>query len=227
MRKIIVPFGLVTVIVFSFLMTLRIIKISNIECFSQYGDCPVEITSKLESVKSKSLSNSKKEISKILRDNFLISDFSTQFKLPSTLKVNLVIRKAVFALRQKDTDNYTLIDKDGYVVAISNSSNLPTVIVNEKLKNVGEKVSDRDLFSLKLINGVFNMYQVNFGDIRDDSLVVELPSDLTVIFPLEESIERDSDFYLGVLRLIVTKIETENSGKYREIDLRFKNPVLR
>lgn len=205
----------------------KLIKVNRIECSSQYGDCPSEINLRLESLRGKSLGDAKKETSKILSDNFLISDFSTQFKLSSTLKVNLVIRKAIFAVNQSGTDNYSLIDKDGWVVAIATSSSLPTVVTAEKLKNVGEKVSDSQLFSLRLVNGVYSMYQVNRGEVKDDSLVVELPSSLNVIFPIEGDETRDVDYYLGILRLIVTKIEAEEGVVYREIDLRFKNPVLR
>lgn len=226
MKKIFLALLLI-IFILAFFLPPKLIKISSVECSSQYGDCPEEINEKLQNLRSKSLIEVKKETSKILKDNFLISDFSTQFRIPGALKVNLVIRKAIFALKQKDTSNYSLIDKDGYVVAIADASALPTVIVNEKLKNVGEKIDEGNMFSLKIMSGVFNMYQLNSGEIKEDSLVVELPTPLNVIFPLEGEETRDTNYYLGVLRLIVTKIENESSGKYREIDLRFKNPVLR
>ncbi len=225
-RLVIISLSLV-VLLLAFTLPARVIRISNIECSSQYGDCPDDINSRLQGLRHKSLIEVKKGATKVLRDNFLISDFSTQFKLPSSLKMNLVIKKAMFALKQKDTNNYALVDKSGYVVAIADNSNLPTVIIDEKLKNVGEVVNDNNLLALKFMSGVFNMYQINVGEVKNNNLVVELPSALTVIFPLAGDELRDSDFYLGVLRLITTKIETENTGIYREIDLRFKNPVLR
>ena len=202
----------------------RLTKISKIICQSQYGDCPDNVGIRLETLVSKNLVESKKLAASILKDNFLVSDFSTQFNLPSTLKVNLVIRKAVFALHQEGTNNFSLIDKEGYVVAISDSSNLPQITSSEKPKNVGEKTTDKDLAALKIIEGVYSMYQVQKGTIIEDSLTVELPSQIKVIFPL---VGYDRDVLLGELRLIYSKIETEESGKYKEIDLRFKNPVLR
>lgn len=206
------------------ILPAKLIKISKIVCQSQYGDCPTDINTRLETLVSKNLVESKKLAAGILKDNFLVSDFSTQFNLPTTLKVNLVIRKAVFALHQEGTNNFSLIDKEGYVVAISDSSNLPRVVSPDKLKNVGEKTTDKDLAALKIIEGVYSMYQVQKGTIMEESLTVELPSQIRVIFPLGTY---DRDVLLGELRLIYSKIETEEGGKYKEIDLRFKNPVLR
>ena len=206
-----------------FFLPPRLINILKIECSSQYGECPSEIKSKVEAVNSKNLVNTKKELKNILKDNFLVSDFSTQFKFPSTLRVNLVVKKAVFAITQVGTNNYLLVDVDGWVVGITDASSLPTLKVSDKLKNVGENVGEPYLFPLNIMGGVFNMYQAQIGEIKDGSLLVELPSSLKVRFPLSG----DVDYYLGALRLIVSKIETESPGKYREIDLRFKNPVLR
>jgi hypothetical protein len=68
------------------------------------------------------------------------------------------------------------------------------------------------------------MYQVRDFTVQDDSLLVELPGQIRVIFPLDG----DSQILLGSLRLIYSKIQNEgNPEKYSQIDLRFKNPVLR
>lgn len=206
-----------------FILPSRLIKIAKIECESQYGDCPKETVANLEKESGKNLHDAKIGVSRSLKDNLLISDYNTQLQLPNTLKVDLVIKKASFALKQKDTDNFTLIDKDGTVVLIVNSSQLPTVEIPSGLKNVGEKVEDVDLFSLKLIKGVSAMYQVNLGRVVNDTLVVELPQHLNVIFPLEG----DTEVLLGALRAVVTKIDQDTSRSFHELDLRFRNPVLR
>jgi hypothetical protein len=55
-------------------------------------------------------------------------------------------------------------------------------------------------------------------------LLVELPGQIRVIFPLEG----DSDILLGGLRLIYSKIKEDgNLAGYSQIDMRYKNPVLR
>ena len=68
-----------------------------------------------------------------------------------------------------------------------------------------------------------DMYQVNVGNIENDSLLVDITPKVRVIFPLEG----DYKVLLGGLRLIYTKITTDYSGIYSQIDMRYKNPVLR
>ena len=89
---------------------------------------------------------------------------------------------------------------------------------------VGSSVSAQELFALELIQGIWQMYQVGLGELKDDGLVVELPGRITVIFPKEG----DKDILLGEVRLVYGKVENiDTLGKYSQIDLRFKNPVLR
>lgn len=69
------------------------------------------------------------------------------------------------------------------------------------------------------------MYGVQKGEITDSGLVIELPGSIRVIFPLDAP---DPRVLLGSLRLVYSKITSGDMvGKYSEIDLRFKNPVLR
>ena len=81
---------------------------------------------------------------------------------------------------------------------------LPTVIVSGDLKKVGEKINDNQLFALKIIEGVNQMYQVSTGKIIDNSLHVELASGIEVIFPVDGDIQ----VLLGSLRLVYAKVES-------------------
>ena len=194
----------------------------QIDCKSQYGECPPEINSKLQALNSKNLLQAKKGIRKTLKDNLLISDFSIQLKLPDILEVNLLIKKPSFALKDKDTGKIIAVSESGMILAAPEDTSLP-VVVSHGVGNIGESISSPDLFALGLMNGIFDMYQVSAGEIVDDRLVVELPGQIRVILPLEG----DKDVLLGSLRLIYTKIRSEEGLGYSEIDLRFKNPVLR
>ncbi|MFI5241204.1 MAG: hypothetical protein ACHQUA_02090, partial [Microgenomates group bacterium] len=120
--------------------------------------------------------------------------------------------------------SYILVDKEGNILMEAATSSLPILVVNHDLEKTGYKISSEDLFSLNLIGGVFEMYQKNSGEIREGSLVVELPGPINVIFPIGEG---DKDLLLGSLRLIYSKIQEEGLTNYHEIDLRFRNPVLR
>jgi hypothetical protein len=180
------------------------------ECRTQYGSCPFE----LESGK---LYQTKQKIAKSLKNNFLVIDYSTQFKFPNILLVNVLIKKPFFVLKN-DANQSVAVGADGIVLSTVNNSILPTVIVLGNLKKVGEIVDTNHLFALKLIQGVYEMYQINTGKIIDNSLVVELPEGIEVIFPIDGDIQ----VLLGSLRLVYSK-----KDGFHEIDLRFKNPVLR
>jgi hypothetical protein len=197
----------------------------HVDCRSQYGECPAELMDKLSGVNGKSLFFAKNDLNKILRSDFIVSKFSLQFKLPNFLHVDLLIKKPVFAVKSGISNQFALVDKDGQVLSIGSSTILPTVDITGDLPKIGEKVDADTLFALKLMGGVSEMYQVNEGEIQSNSLLVELPGQIRVIFPLEDA---DSDLLLGSLRLIYLTIQADgNKNLYKEVDMRYKNPVLR
>jgi hypothetical protein len=210
-KKLIIPF-LFLVLVLSFLMPV-LIKVRP-ECRSQFGSCPKAVESEIRNLGSGSLYKTKKSISKILKNNPQVSNFSFQFKLPNILSVNLLVLKPEFAVFDKNSDKTYLVDASGKIIGESDTSPLPTVVQE------GDGVN---IFCLNLVKGVYEMYGVSRGEIREESLVIELPGPVRVIFPVRGE---NSQVLLGSLRLIYAKITTE-PGRYSEIDLRFKNPVLR
>ena len=218
-----VLYFLVLVIIFSFLLLPFYIKV-KIECKAQTGPCPSEINTKLRELNSKSLFKARRSVSAIVKSSFLVSDFSTQFKLPNVLSINIIIKKPKFAILNKSTNKYNLIDGSGIILSLSDNSNLPTIVKEDVGQKPGDIISEEDLFSLKLIEGLYQMYQISIGTIQNDTLVVDLPSGIRVIFPLRDS---DRDILLGALRLIYAKVTTESEVKYSQIDMRYKNPVLR
>ena len=214
-------FFLVVFVFLSILIFPLAIKI-KVACLSQYGVCSDNLYNDLGKYNGKNLFIANMGIVKFLKSNFLISQFSTQFKLPNILAVNVLIKKPVFAL--SDGKSIDLVDNEGTVLSYANNTQLPRVTINQNLPNPGTKVDSGVLNALKIVFGLSEMYQVNFGEIRDGSLVVDLPAQIRVLFPLDE----DSQVVLGALRLIYPKVSTGDfAGKYSEIDLRFRNPVLR
>lgn len=210
---------IIILVVSPFLIKVRVV------CKSQYGDCPPGVTSELNTVTGKRLFFARNELKKILKSNFLISDFSLQFKLPDVVHADVILKKPIFALKNTSSNQTALVDKDGTVLEITDSSALPTVEVNSPLPKVGQMVDSDTFFALKLENGIFQMYQVNIGEMQNSTLLVELPGQIRVILPLEDA---DSNLLLGSLRLIYSTIQSEgNKNLYKEIDMRYKNPVLR
>lgn len=203
-----------SVLILLFLILLPFLIKVQIECISQDGVCPGEVNAKIETLNNKSLFQVKTGIPKILKKDPMVTDFTTQFKLPNVLLVNIIAKKPIFALKDKGTGKIYLISKDGVILSTTENTDLPTIEQDGNTPN---------LFSLNLILGVYQMYQVGYGVISNDTLVVDMKDGFKVIFPLEG----DWQVLLGSLRLIYSKVEEGgNPNKYSQVDLRFVNPVL-
>ena len=215
-----------------FFLAPKLIRIEKIDCRSQFGPCNKNLEDALLKViqDKPNLAQAKKNLSAVLNNEVLVYDFSYQFKIPNTLKINVLERKAKFALKNRQNQALALLDKDGMVIYYQEATNLPTLTTSELVPNVGERVDEETLFALNLLSNIFSFYQVKEGKIENKSLVIELPSSYKVIFPLEG----DQQVLLGSLRLVLAKLNTQaQESRIKEvfnaktIDLRFKNPVVR
>lgn len=215
---------IVFVILFPFVVLPRIIKVNKLECYSQYGFCGEEIFILINKASGKSIKEAKDYISQQIKNNGTIQKYAFAFKLPGTLRIDVILNKAKFALYKKDTSEIVLLDKEGNVLEKIDKTNLPKVVVTDPLPSVGEKVSDDKLFLLNLVYNLNFLYQVNFGEVVDNSFTVRLPDGPQVYFPLSG----DAETLLGSLKLILSQVNF--SGQDRGIivvDLRFKNPIIR
>lgn len=196
----------------------------RLQCKSQSGSCPNELNTKLYAINNKSLFRAKKEATTVLTNDNLISNFSLQLKIPNILMVNIIVKKPIFSIYDKSNNKYLLIDAYGMVLTNVENSDLPTLIKDNVSEKSGQKIGKNDLFALNLIQGINQMYQIRTGVTQNDTLVVDLPLAIRVILPVDGD---DSQVLLGSLRLIYTKITTDYPGKYSQIDMRFKNPIIR
>jgi hypothetical protein len=212
------------VLAFGLLIAIPVLIKISVECRSQYGACPQQVIDKINRFNGKSLFTARNGITKVLKNDYQVSDFSLQFKLPATLHTELIVKKAAMAMGNTAGGPLILIDKDGTVISTASESALPVLSVTGDLTKIGENVGSSNLFALNLAQGVFQMYQIRNFSTQDGSLLVELPGQIRVIFPLDG----DTAILLGSLRLIYSKIQADgNPLGYSQIDLRFKNPVLR
>jgi len=217
MKKILIIISSAVILGLLFL-TPFLIKV-QIECRSQDGECPVGTNDKLSgqagssSAGQISLFQAKKNISKTLKKDPMVTEFSTQFKLPNIILVNIISKKPIFAIKDRTSGKYYLTSREGIILSTVDSSSLPTVEQDGSIPN---------LFALNIVLGVYQMYHVLYGVISNDTLVVDMGTGFRVIFPLEG----DEQVLLGSLRLIYSKIQTSNPNNYKQVDLRFANPVL-
>lgn len=195
----------------------------QVRCQSQYGACKPEVGRDMEAFSGKSLVAAKSGAIGVLKKNYLVSDYSLQFKFPNVLLVQVLVKKPAYALYNRDLLLAALVDDNGKVLSVSSETTLPKVSTSQDLPKPGENVSQESLVALKLMRGILEMYQVSTGEIQAGSLTVDLPGPIRVLFPQEG----DPEVLLGALKLIYTKTQGEYSGRFSQIDLRYKNPVLR
>lgn len=210
----------------AFFLAPKFIYIGQVVCRSQFGPCTL-LGDKLSSLGGRSLDATKREVGSVLSKEDSISDFSLQFRIPDTLEVAIIEKKPKFALKDVTSGFFALVDKEGKVLKIVEESSLPTVVTTEELPDVGQKVKEEYFFALNILYGVFASYQVQEGRIENNSLLVNLQG-YKVIFPLSG----DKDVLLGALRLLIERLneggkDSRISLGISQIDLRFKNPVLK
>jgi hypothetical protein len=228
--KILIIAGFILALGAFFYALPRLIKVKAVSCRSQFGPCSGELNESLTKFQGKNLSEAKRGISELLKSERLVSDFSYQLKLPSTLEVDILQRKASFAIVNPQINTAALLDRDGAVIKLEETTNLPYLETDETPPNLGERVSDEKLFLLNIIYEMFSTYQVKSGKLENGYMQVNLPSGIRVIFPEHG----DKDVLLGSLALILSKLNSEDKDTRIEnengtsiIDLRFKNPVLK
>lgn len=218
--------SILLIIIFVFLIPTiiqKLIKIEKIECESQYGKCDEVVTNSLQLTGN--YRDTKKIIEQRLEKDILVNSYLIQYQIPSKLKIDINLKKPKYAIF--NSSKYFLIDKDGLIIEESSETNLPTLNKENVNLVVGEKIEEKDKFALSIINGLTYLYSINSGNIINDELKVTSSEGIIIRFPLEG----DKDVLLGSLRLIFSRLNDETKGirieDTKEIDLRFKNPVLR
>lgn len=203
----------------------RIIKIEKVDCASQYGPCGVEIESALRVIKGKALSDAKTKAGEILSEDLTIEKYFLQYKFPDVLKVNLIVRKPKFALKKDGQE--VVVDEGGIVLGKGKESSLPTIEVDGTIPAVGEKVDEKTLFASNILYGTFYLFGTKEGIMSADSFNIGIVNGPRLIFPLEG----DERVLLGGANLIISRLNKSGEdlriGSVKEIDLRFKNPILR
>lgn len=218
------------IFVVSFLVLLTLlpflVTVKNVSCQSQYGPCSPALEEKLRNIIGKKLFFVKSKVKNILLSDPSIDSFSTQFKIPDKLLINIITKKPEFAIKNVQSGKVNLVTVDGKVLTTVEDSSLPTIEVQEELKFPGEVISDKNLFASKILLGLNKMYQVTSGKIENDNLTFVLPNGMNLIFDTSDDYN-EASILLGALRLIESKLESDNQNNFSVIDMRYKNPVLR
>lgn len=208
----------------------RKIVITTINCKSQFSQCSGSIQNDLAGFSGKSLITTKRRLKTYLADNVRIDSYTYHFVPLDTYDVTLVEKTASFSIRNTDYNSIALISSEGEVITIVEESALPTLTINGRVWDIGETI-DADIWSaISLAEKLNSLYPDATYAIVDDALAVSTIESYVVYFPLTG----DRDVLLGSLTLILSRLKQdeeefriEGDRRVQEIDLRFKNPVLR
>jgi len=209
---------LLFLLIFPFTVLPEFIKVKKMECFSQYGICDESLFSETNDLIGQSLRKTKTALKERLKVNGSVEKFSFTFKLPGTLRIDLITRKPKFALVNKQTKEIYLIDENGRVLQKTDKTNLPKVISDTFSPPAEGMIKEDELFALNLTYSLSFFYQVDVSEMVSEGLTVQLPAGARVIFPLEG----DKDTLLASLKLILSQVKG-----VKLIDLRFKNPIIK
>jgi len=202
----------------------RLIQIKGISCESQYGPCSPDITKALEGVTLSNLQESRKNLEAVLQKNKKIKKYVINYTFPKTLKAQILERKPQVAVLRKNATNYILVDKEGIILEESENTPLPIITIAE----VGH-TSDELTFAANLQYELFTNFNVNSSIMNEDHLFITKDG-IDFLFPLKG----DLDEILGSYNLILSWLKSEKeesrieqARSVTEIDLRYKNPVMR
>ncbi|MEK7497673.1 MAG: hypothetical protein AAB656_02025 [Patescibacteria group bacterium] len=204
----------------------RVVKIKRIVCESQFGPCSEIITKKFQEFENKSLVKSRSDIANFLKKDIKVSRFSTRFELPDKIKVYVIEEKSFTALGRQGQEKYALINKNGEITSLESKTLLPTINLNNDSNfefKIRDKVPGNIVFAASIAYEVFRQYQIRLVILNKDSIEVVIKG-TKVYFPTEG----DIDELLGAMNLILSRLNNGDiSFRMREVDLRYKNPVVR
>ena len=224
-------FGLlILVVVSSFILLPRTLKIKSISCSSQYGPCNPYYSEDLEGTVGMSVKDGKDNVEKILSDSVVVQKYIIHYQITGKLDINVVEAKPYYAIKSESHNTTYLIDDKGYILSETTSTSLPYLIVSEIELEQGKLVKDELLFSLKLLYDMNTLFQTAYGEYTNEGVLVRLPNGYKVIFPTEGDVK----VLVGGARLIYQQLNSQAQesridigDKALTIDMRFKNPVIR
>jgi hypothetical protein len=128
-------------------------------------------------------------------------------------------------------NQYFYITGDGIVVEVKDKSELLNVVINNnklyKTYKFGDKVDEEILYSVKILNYLNYLFGIKEVTIQNEYLNAVSNEGINILYPKSG----DVNFLVGSTRLIFSRLNKATEGirieEVKEIDLRYKNPILR
>ncbi len=219
---------IVSLIVILITLVSKYFVINHIECFTQFDKCDDALSAQISQGLPIKYTKINPYVKEVFDNNSEVYKYSMQLKLPSTVRLDLVIRKPVFALRSESVNSVSLIDQYGKVVSIEEFTNLPSMYIEGRLPNVGEEVSRTILSQVRVSQGLYKTTQIEKISIKGSDMYISATNTPQMILPTSE----DNELLVGSVGLVLsrlkhileeTKIDMSNVSR---IDFRYKDPII-
>ena len=194
-------------------------KIAKTECRSQYGECSEDVENLIDGIGlGKTYGEMRKEITRVLGEESMVLNVRVSRMLPEGVLINVIEKKAEVAIVVGENE-YLLVDREGEELGLVQTTQLPRLYIEaEKVDSKEKKMATQMLFEL------FKKENVNYALINDQGLLIKLPDELNVVFPLQG----DIDVLLGRLIMVHSWLKANpQETRITIVDLRYDNAVLR
>lgn len=202
------------------------LKIRSVSCSADHTpSCPSSLLEKLQAFKGSRIFQSERKIRNTLSSEPEVLSYAVKTSPLGDITVRITLREGSIALKPESSNTYTLYTKDGILVKEAPDTSVPTVVLKEQINTEAVPFVAALSYQLTTILPVSQM------TVEGESLKVVLRDNRILLYPLQG----DIDVLLGSTLITFSQLNL-TEGKLiidrqavviREIDLRFKNPVLR
>ena len=186
-------FGILAVV---FIFTPKFYPINKIVCTSQYGPCPANIEKALSDLVPGKYYQIKKEVGKILGNEFDIKEYSLSFKLPDKIELSILQKKAKFALKDSGQKIHIFTEEFDYI-SEEKTTHLPMLVVQNTISEK-YKLNDEEKFALNLLYKLYENDKIKILYLMSDRLETYIDNNIKLIFPLTG----DLNYLLGSLTIV-------------------------
>lgn len=202
----------------------KILPVKNIICKTQYGPCENEDYKLVDRFYGESLMLvSETKIREEVLQNFKNESVVVHKIIPNTLSLIVEKRRAYAAVTKDGLGGDFVISRNGSVLSFVQNSALPILNLGPEYKNpvVGENVTEEITRSLRIVYLTSKIREVGKATLSQSRLTIDSEG-TTIVYPEDG----DPEILVGALQLIVSRAKMESKMPVN-IDLRFKNPVLK
>jgi cell division septal protein FtsQ len=221
--KILLSLPVLIISVFAWNQSDRVFYARYIECYTQFGTCPDQITTNISWLKNypllKPLPVSK--IRQQFQQNLEIKSISLYRRLPQTLVLSIALRKPIGVIGPAVLGTHVIADEEGVIIGQTDKSNLP-LLMDNITTHVGDKLDGSKLQALKILGQIGQISpSLVIGKITNTQLTAYLPEDTRVLIDLSSL---PSGWYT-TLQVILDRSKILSKIP-KVIDLRFSSPTI-